>query len=396
MIGRRCVTARFCLGEEDGGFVSAPEPLGDIAAKVEAGLRLDFEDGVRLFASRDLHEIGRLADLVRRRKNGCVAWYVLNRHINYTNYCVLRCKFCGFYRPYTEAAEGGYELSVAEVVAHASEACAAGATEVHIVGGLHPKLPLSYYVDLVGGIRQACPAMHIKAFTAIEILHFARLARPRLSVRDVLTRLRQAGLDSLPGGGAEIFDERVHAQAFRSKVGEAGWFDVHRTAHAMGIPSTATMLFGHVETPAERVRHLIKLRAHQDASQAARSAHFQALVPLPFIPGGSAWAHLDRPTGLDTLKTLAICRLMLDNVAHIKGFWPMLSPKLAQVALDFGVDDLDGTVGQYDVTHRDGAPADKQVLSVEVLRRMIVEAGRIPVERDSLYRPVTGEREDRK
>lgn len=363
--------------------------LDDIAEKAEAGLRLDLEDGVRLLASRDLHEIGRLADVVRRRKNGRLGWYIRNRHINYTNYCVLRCSFCGFYRPYGQGADGGYELSVEQVVARAAEAYAEGATEVHIVGGLHPKLPFAYYVDLVAGIRQSCPRIHIKAFTAIEIVHFARIARPRMTVATVLERLVQTGLDSLPGGGAEIFDARVHAEAFKHKVGEAGWFDVHRTAHEMGIPSTATMLFGHVETPAERVGHLIKLREHQDASMAGRRAHFAALVPLPFIPAGSQLAHLPGPTAIEILKTMAVARLMLDNVAHIKAFWPMLSPKLAQVALDFGADDLDGTVGQYDVTHRDGAPADRQALSADQLRRLIAETGRIPMERDSQYRPVS-------
>jgi aminodeoxyfutalosine synthase len=368
--------------------MAACDTLCDIAAKVEAGIRLDYDDGARLFESRDLHEIGRLADIVRQRKNGRVAWYVLNRHINYTNVCVLRCKFCSFYRPHGGEVEGGYTLSVDEVVEQALRAYEGGATEVHIVGGLHPTLPLEYYVDMMAGVRAACPEIHIKAFTAIEIIHFSRIARPRLTIAEVLRRLRAGGLDSLPGGGAEIFDARVQAEAFDKKVGEAGWFDVHRTAHEMGIPSTATMLFGHVETPAERVGHLIKLRRHQDASMSGRRACFQALVPLPFIPAGSALSHLPGPSGITTLKTLAISRLMLDNVAHIKAFWPMLSPKVAQVSLDFGVDDLDGTVGQYDVTHRDGAPTEGQYFSVEALRRLIIETRRIPVQRDSVYRPM--------
>ncbi|MBN1344135.1 MAG: CofH family radical SAM protein [Phycisphaerae bacterium] len=362
------------------------KPLSDIAEKVEAGLRLSAEEGLRLFDSEDLHEIGRLADVVRRRKNGRATWYVVNRHINYTNYCVLRCRFCSFCRPYGQGAVDGYELSVEEVIERAVAATGGGATELHIVGGLHPRLPLSYYTEMVSGIRRACPDVHIKAFTAIEIVHLSRMARPRLTVTKVLERLVEAGLDSLPGGGAEIFDQRVHAETFKRKVGEVGWFQVHRTAHEMGVPSTATMLFGHVETRAERVGHLLKLRAHQDASLSARRAHFQALVPLPFIPGGSGLSHLPGPSGLESLKTLAIARLLLDNVGHIKAFWPMLSPKLAQVSLSFGVDDLDGTVGQYDVTHRDGAPAERQALTVERLRRLIRETGRIPLQRDSLYR----------
>lgn len=361
------------------------ESLQDIAAKVESGIRLDHADGVRLFESRDVHEIGRLADIVRRRKNGRVAWYVLNRHINYTNYCVLKCSFCGFARRHDGPSNDAYELSVDEAVERASQAYRSGATEVHIVGGLHPTLPLGYYVDMVTGIRRACPDIHIKAFTAIEIIHVARLSRPRLTPKQVLLRFREAGLDSLPGGGAEIFDPRVHAEAFAHKVGESGWFDVHRAAHELGIPSTATMLFGHIETPAERVGHLVKLRRQQDASMAGADACFQALVPLPFLSEGSELSHLPGPTGFDCLKTLAISRLMLDNVAHIKAFWPMLSPKLAQVALSFGVDDFDGTVGHYDVTHRDGAPADRQALTVDQLRRTIAETGNIPVQRDSLY-----------
>ncbi len=362
--------------------------IDDIAAKVEAGIRLDQSDGERLFASRDLHEIGRLADLVRRRKNGRVAYYIVNCHINYTNYCILNCRFCGFHRPYSGDAEGGYELSVGQVIDRARQAYEAGATEAHLVGGLHPRLPFQYYLDIVRGIRQACPKMHIKAFTAVEIIHFGRIARPRLTVADVLARLSEAGLNSLPGGGAEIFHPRVQAEGFKRKAGEAEWFDVHRQAHEMGIPSTATMLYGHVETPAERVEHLIKLRKHQDASMAGRRAQFQCLVPLPFIPAASQWADLPGPTGLDSLKTLAIARLMLDNFAHIKAFWPMLTQKLSQVALGFGVDDLDGTITRYEITQRDGATADSQAMTVDDLRRLIFETDHTPMERDSLYQPV--------
>jgi aminodeoxyfutalosine synthase len=362
--------------------------ITDIAAKVEAGLRLGFDEGVRLFSSRDLHEIGRLADAVRRRKNGRVAYYIINCHINYTNYCVFRCKFCGFRRAVGGASDGGYQLTVEQIVAQALEAYLAGANEVHIVGGLHPKLPFEYYVDMIRGIRQSCPKIHIKAFTAIEILHLGHMARPRLDIAGVLSRLREAGLDSLPGGGAEIFDDRVHDEAFRHKAGQEGWFAVHRIAHEMGIPSNATMLYGHIESPAERVAHLIKLRRHQDASMVGRRAHFQCLVPLPFVPTATEWSGLPGPTGLESLRTLGIARLILDNFAHIKAFWPMLSPKLAQIALNFGVDDLDGTVQYYDITHRDGAPPDKQALSVDALRRLIIETDHIPVQRDSLYKPV--------
>jgi len=387
--------------------------LGDIARKVEAGERLTHEDGVRLFATRDLHELGRLADLVRRRLHGDAAYYNVNRHINYTNYCVLRCKFCSFYRPYPVGGEpprtvslpvasdsagavGGawgegdsYELSVEQVVERARAAQGHGATEVHIVGGLHPKLPFEYYVDMCRAIRTACPGLFIKAFTAIEIIHFTRITRPRLSIREVLDRLRDAGLDTLPGGGAEIFDDRVHGEAYRAKVGEAGWFDVHRTAHELGIPTNATMLYGHIERPEERVTHMVKLRALQDESMQARRVGFNCFIPLSFIPDGSEFAHLPGPTGLDDLRTLAVSRLMLDNIPHLKAFWIMQSAKLSQVSLNWGVDDLDGTVVHYDITKREGGAGNRhQELTVAQIRRLIREAGFEPVERDSLYRPV--------
>lgn len=432
--------------------------LEAIYAKVCAGERLTREDGLALHQTRDIFTLGQLANLVRERLHGRVTYYNINRHINYTNYCVLRCKFCSFCRPYPKRGEqvaGGYELSIDEIVERAAEATDHGATEVHIVGGLHPTLPFSYYTDMCAAIRRRCPKLHIKAFTAIEIVHFARIARPRMSIEDVLLALRKAGLDSLPGGGAEIFDDRVHDETFQAKVGEQHWFDVHRTAHNLGIPTNATMLYGHIESVEERLNHLIKLREHQDVSlaeirarsvsegqpgsdegnvasaprggraadaghggtkarrregdepssqgaQAANSqqspignqqsaiakAAFQCCVPLSFIPEGSALAHLPGPTGLDDLRTLAISRLMLDNFPHIKAFWIMQSPKLAQVALNWGVDDFDGTVVWYDITKREGRGTNRQELTVDQIRHLIREAGCIPVERDSLYGPV--------
>jgi aminodeoxyfutalosine synthase len=373
-----------------GGSMTTHE-LTEIVAKVEAGERLTAEDGLRLYRSRAIHEVGRLANVVRERLHGRTAYYNINRHINYTNYCVLRCKFCSFYRPYRKTAEGrdgGYVLSNEEIAHRAKEAYDRGATEVHIVGGLHPTLPFEHYIDMCRQIRAACPRMHIKAFTAIEIIHFSRISKPRRSIRDVLEALREAGLGSLPGGGAEIFDDRVHEEAFRNKVGEQGWFDVHRTAHAMGLFTNATMLYGHVEGAQERITHLVKLREHQDASLREGAAHFNCVVPLSFIPEGSALADLPGPTGLDDLKTLAIARLMLDNVPHVKAFWILQSPKLSQVSLNWGVDDLDGTVVWYDITKREGAGTTHQELTVEKLKRMITEAGCEPVERDTLYRRV--------
>ncbi|MBX3395282.1 MAG: CofH family radical SAM protein [Phycisphaerae bacterium] len=395
--------------------------LTAIARKVESGERLSLDDGLALYRSREIHEIGRLADLVRNRLHGDFAYFNINRHINYTNYCVLRCKFCSFYRPYGSngsaeaspksdlvdadvAARGplrlsllngagerpdAYELGVDDIVAAAVEADRRGATEVHIVGGLHPRLPFSYYIELCRSIRASCPRIHIKAFTAIEIIHFTRISKPRLSIREVLEQLRDAGLGSLPGGGAEIFDDRVHGEAYRNKVGEAGWFDVHRTAHEIGMFSNATMLYGHVETVEERIRHMIKLRDHQDRSLRTGRAAFNCFIPLSFIPDDSEMAHLPGPTGLDDLKTLAISRLMLDNFPHIKAFWIMQSAKLAQVSLNWGVDDIDGTVVQYDITKREAGYGNRhQELTLDQLQRLIREAGRIPVERDTLYRRV--------
>jgi aminodeoxyfutalosine synthase len=395
--------------------------LEPIREKVLAGERLSHADGVQLYRSRDVFTLGQLANTVRERMHGRTAYYNINRHINYTNFCVLRCKFCSFYRSIdgktglTERANsGGYEYSLDEIVQTAEQAAAAGATEVHIVGGLHPKLPFSFYTDMCRAIRERCPDLHTKAFTAIEIVHFTRISKPRLSIEEVLIALRDAGLGSLPGGGAEIFDDRVHNEAFKTKVGEKHWFDVHRAAHGLGIPSNATMLYGHVETPEERVTHLVKLRELQDESLAGKNAErrtpndegktgqpqppasafsvqrsaFQCCIPLSFIPDGSALEHLPGPTGLDDLKTLALSRLMLDNFPHIKAFWIMQSPKLSQVALNWGVDDFDGTVVWYDITKREGRGSNHQELTVQQIREMIREAGCVPVERDTLYRPV--------
>jgi aminodeoxyfutalosine synthase len=375
--------------------------LDEIRKKVEAGEKLTLEDGVRLYESPDIHTLGEMANGLRERLHDRRAYYNVNRHINYSNYCVLRCKFCSFYRPYSKQTSnaaasdgsaagtgGGYELSIDEIASRAGVAYARGATEVHIVGGLHPKLPFSYYTDMCGAIREACPRMHIKAFTAIEIIHFTRIAKPRISIEEVLARLKNAGLGSLPGGGAEIFDDRVHEETFKSKVGEAEWFDVHRAAHELGIFTNATMLYGHVETQAERVKHLIKLREHQDESLSSRKAHFNCVIPLSFVPQGSELSNLPGPSGLDDLRTLAISRLMCPNIAHIKAFWIMQTPKLAQVSLNWGVDDIDGTVVYYDITKREGAGTTSQELTTDQLKRLIVEAGCTPIERDTLYRRI--------
>jgi aminodeoxyfutalosine synthase len=377
------------------------QALDDIGKKVDADDRLTLEDGVRLYESPDIHTLGEMANSLRERLHGRDAYYNINRHINYTNYCVLRCKFCSFYRPYakdsakqaslkeSQEAQSGYELTIDQIVERAKFAYDRGATEVHIVGGLHPKLPFSYYLEMCSAIRDACPHMHIKAFTAIEIIHFSRIAKPRVSIEEVLTQLLEAGLGSLPGGGAEIFDDRVHDEAFKNKVGEQEWFDVHRVAHELGIFTNATMLYGHVETHAQRIEHLIKLRGHQDESLRSRKAHFNCVVPLSFIPEGSAMSHLPGPGGLDDLRTLAISRLMCPNIPHIKAFWIMQTPKLAQVSLNWGVDDIDGTVVHYDITKREGGGTTHQELTIDKLERLIYEANCEPIERDTLYRRVT-------
>jgi aminodeoxyfutalosine synthase len=403
--------------------------LRPVAEKLSASQPLAFDDGVALYRSRDIHGIGRLADLVRQRLHGNKTFYNRNRHINYTNVCALSCKFCSFYRKRGE--EGAYEMPVEQVVATARKAADAGATEVHIVGGLHPWLKFDYYLDMLRGIRSACPELHIKAFTAIEIVHFTRVAR--LSIREVLLALREAGLGSMPGGGAEIFDDRVHDEVFKGKVRADKWFEVHRTAHSLGIYTNATMLYGHVETPEERISHLIKLRELQAESLAGMreqrgqrdigtegqsegtgderglamdapfvplslcpsvpsvspsgTACFNCMIPLSFAPENSELGHLPGNTGLTDLKTLAIARLMLDNIAHIKAFWIMQGIGLSQLALDWGCDDLDGTVVWYDITKREG-DGTHQELHIHDIQRLIREAGKEPVERDTLYRPI--------
>jgi len=366
--------------------------LRPIAAKVLAGETLSAEDGLALYQTRDIHAVGRLANFVRNSLHGDQTFYNRNRHINYTNVCALSCKFCSFYRKRGE--EGAYEMSVEQVVAAAQKAAETGATEVHIVGGLHPWLKFDYYLEMLSGIRRQCPRLHIKAFTAIEIIHFSRISRK--NIRETLTALREAGLGSLPGGGAEIFDDRVHDEVFKGKVRADSWFEVHRTAHDLGIPSNATMLYGHVETPAERVKHLIKLRELQ-AESVSRPARFNCVIPLSFIPEGSELGRLPGPTGLADLRTLAIARLLVNNIPHIKAFWIMQGVGLSQLALNYGCDDLDGTVVWYDITKREGERnrATHQELGVREIRRVIRQARRVPVERDTLYQPVRRDAEDR-
>ena len=354
--------------------------LRPIAEKVVAGTPPSLADGMALWATRDIFSLGEMANFIRWRKHGSRAYYNINRHINYSNICALACKFCEFQRKRGEA--GAYEFSHVDIFRMAAEAAVAGATELHIVGGLHPWLPFEWYLNLLRGLRDRFPKLHLKAFTAIEINHFTKIAR--LSTREVLLALQEAGLGSMPGGGAEVFDDRVHDEVFKGKLRADGWMEVHRTAHELGIRTNATILYGHVETREERVRHLLTLRELQ-----TQAPGFQTIIPLSFIPDGSELGHLPGNTGLEDLKMLAIARLMLTNFDHVKAFWIMQSMKLAQVSLSWGVDDLDGTVVWYDITKREaGAGNRHQEQTVDSIRRVIVEAGFVPIERDTLYRPV--------
>jgi aminodeoxyfutalosine synthase len=354
--------------------------LSDLAAKLERGERLSADDGVFLYRDADLLALGALANRVREARHGRRATFVRNLHLNYTNVCTLRCDFCGYSRP--DGAPGAFTMALDEAFARAEAAARTGIREIHIVGGLHPGLPFNYYTDLLRGLRRRCPGVHLKAFTAVEIDHLAALSgRP---VEAVLADLRAAGLDSLPGGGAEIFAERVRRELCPKKPGADRWLAVHRAAHRLGIPSTATMLYGHVETPEERVDHLLRLRALQD-----ETGGFTAFVPLAYQPGPDRVGGVEGPTAQDDLRAIAVARLLLDNVSHIKAYWVMLGLRLAPVALHFGADDLDGTIEEEKIAHMAGAGSPSGV-TAEELSRLIREAGREPVERDAGYNDTTG------
>ncbi len=368
------------------------DALLPITEKLDAGRRLDADDGATLFDTPDFWGLGELANRVRRAKHGDVAYYNVNQHLNYSNVCLLSCKFCEFQRKPGQA--GAYEFGIEEIAQKGRDAQARGATEMHIVGGLHPKLPFDYYLDLLRTLKAEAPRLHLKAFTAVEVVHLARVSKRALrqdfagGVRSVLVELRDAGLDSLPGGGAEVFDDRVHDEAWRGKIRSDEWLTVHRVAHEVGLFTNATMLYGHIESRQNRVQHLLKLREEQDhALQNGFPGRFQCVIPLPFFPDGSALQHLPGPSGLENLRTLAVARLMLDNIEHVKAFWIMQTLPMAQVMLDWGANDLDGTVVWYDITKVGGAGTHQEV-SIEQMCRTIREAGYRPVERDTLYRPV--------
>ena len=338
--------------------------------KVLEEQRLDRADGLALLESWDLTAIGTMADHVKRARNGDRVYFVMNRQINPTNVCVLDCSFCDFAARIDD--EHAYEMSMAEVLGKCSDEL----SEVHIVGGLHPKWPFEKYVEIVQRIHDQHPSIQIKAWTAVEIDWFARIAR--LTIEEVLTTLKDAGLNSLPGGGAEVFSERVRQETFKTKIGADRWFDVHETAHRMGIRSNATLLYGHIETYAERVEHMIRLRESQD-----RSPGYFSFIPLALQPGNTGLAER-QASALEDLRTVATARLMLDNVEHVKSYWVMLGEESAAVALNFGASDLDGTIGEERIAHAAQA-ASPIGLARDRLVSMIRQSGNVPAERDALY-----------
>jgi aminodeoxyfutalosine synthase len=350
-----------------------------ISAKVRNGGRISPDEALALFASNDLLAIGELAALANERKNGKQVFFNVNRHINPTNICVNRCAFCAFSR--TSGEDGAYSLALDEICRRAMEAEGQGATEVHIVGGLHPDLPFEYYEEVLREIRTAAPRLHIKAFTAVEIDYFARISGD--TIEQVLERLMAAGLGSMPGGGAEILVAGVRQKICPEKISGQRWLDIIRLAHRAGLKTNATMLYGHVESFADRVAHMGMLRELQD-----ETGGFQAFIPLAFQPENSDLKlDIKGTSGLDDLKTLAVARIFLDNFDHIKAYWVMLGEKIAQVSLAFGVNDLDGTVVEEKIGHDAGAQSP-QSLTKEGIVSLIRKAGRNPVERDTLYRPL--------
>ncbi|MGD0097908.1 MAG: aminofutalosine synthase MqnE [Terracidiphilus sp.] len=360
-------------------FRTHDQRLEAIAAKVLAGERLDFNDGLVLYGSADVLAVGWLANHVRERLHGDVTYFNVNRHINPTNVCVAACKLCAFGRKKGDPA--GYTMALEEAWETAASGYSEAVTEFHIVGGLHPDLPLEYFLDLVRGLKQRFPKVHIKAFTMVEVAFLAR--RAKLTIEETLIKLREAGVDSMPGGGAEIFAARVRSIICDHKIDGEEWLTTARLAHKLGFKSNATMLYGHIENDEDRVDHLLKLRALQD-----ETGGFQTFIPLAFHPENTALDHLAVTTGLEDIRQVAVSRLLLDNFPHIKAYWQMLTPKIAQISLRFGADDLDGTVIEEKIYHDAGATTPQGMTRKE-LCRLITEAGRVPVERDTLYRPVT-------
>ena len=352
--------------------------LKPISERVLAGERLSVADGIALYRSPDLLALGWLANHVREKRHGNVTYFNVNRHINPTNVCVAHCKLCAFGRD--PNAPGAYTFALEEIYQRAEQGVREGATEFHIVGGLHPDLTFDYFLELIRGLKQRFGNVHLKAFTMVEVGYFARIAK--LSVKDTLVKMKDAGVDSLPGGGAEIFHPRVRKIICDHKVSGQMWLSIARQAHEIGLRSNATMLYGHVETEEERVDHLVKLRELQDQTHG-----FVTFIPLAFHPDNTGLSYIPKPTGYADLRNIAVARLLLDNFDHIKAYWIMLTPSIAQIALRFGANDLDGTVVEEKIYHDAGAKTSEFTPRSE-LERLIRAAGRVPVERDTLYRPV--------
>ena len=356
-------------------FLVKKAGLGDILEKVRDGERISVEDGLRLFQSPDLLSVGYLANIVRERKNANNAYFIYNQHINYSNICTNLCKFCAFGKDKDSAL--AYEMTVEDVRQKVRERLSEPITEIHMVGGIHPDLPYSYYTDLLKVIKEERPDVHIQAFTCVEIAHFAEISG--MGIAGVLEDLKKEGLGSIPGGGAEVFSPRIRKLTCEKKLSGSGWIEVAKIAHGVGLHTNATMLYGHIESLEERLEHLDMLRKAQDETKG-----FLAFIPLSFHPKNTELSQLSRTSGVDDLKNIAVARCFLDNFPHIKAYWVMIGQKLSQIALSYGADDVDGTVKEEIITHMAGAETE-QAMSREQLLRMIREAGRVPIERDTLY-----------
>jgi aminodeoxyfutalosine synthase len=358
----------------------AASGLADISEKLETGERLSLEDGVRLFDAPDLLTVGWLANRERERRHGARTYYNYNIRLEATNVCVASCLFCSFAR-LKPGDPGAYTMSLEEAWDKLRKRSDQPLTEVHVVNGLHPDLPFSYYTDLLAGFKRIRPGIHLKCFTAVEIAFFADLYG--MTDEQVLRELMAAGLDSLPGGGAEIFADRVRGKIASDKCGTERYLDIHRTAHRLGMRSNVTMLYGHIETSEERVDHMLRARALQD-----ETGGFQAFIPLAFHPDNNQMRKLPAPTAADTLRVHAVARLMLDNVAHVKAFWIATGVEVAQTALWFGADDLDGTVQEEKIYHMAGSRTP-EAMTPRQIERLITAAGREPLERDTLYNVIS-------
>jgi aminodeoxyfutalosine synthase len=349
--------------------------LGDILEKILNHERISLEDGIRLYQSPDLLAVGYLANLVRERKNSNNAYFIYNQHINYSNICTNLCKFCAFGKD--KDSDLAYEMTVDDVRQKVRERLSEPISEIHMVGGIHPDLPYSYYTDLLNVIKEERPEVHIQAFTCVEIAHLAEISG--LGIAGVLEDLKKEGLGSIPGGGAEVFSPRIRELTCEKKLPGSGWIEVAKTAHKVGLHTNATMLYGHIESLEERMEHLDLLRQAQD-----ETGGFLAFIPLAFHPKNTELSQLARTSGVDDLRNIAVSRCFLDNFPHIKAYWVMIGQKLSQIALSFGADDVDGTVKEEIITHMAGAETE-QAMSREQLLGLIREAGRVPIERDTLY-----------